>query len=233
MGDLITLSLLGLVSNVLIPFLNTPVPFIVFLLVAGSTVVFLYFTRRNRDVRNLLLQGWSPLFGAMAISCGTGIVLDLFVSKYEGFALLAVVISGNPSHVASGLSNLHLLGLPGAVGSVYISRLSTSLHAAALKRSSFTEPMLDGQNDSSDVKADPPGHSPRLAMITLLLVTLPIEIIFLSVLRALGWLHASFIFMGLSVLLFCCAVRRLILQRVDLLIMNPGLCISFYRPLAH
>ena len=30
----------------------------------------------------------------MAISCGTGIVLDLFVSKYDGFALLYVVISG-------------------------------------------------------------------------------------------------------------------------------------------
>jgi len=30
----------------------------------------------------------------MVISSGTGVVLDMFVSKYEGFPLLAVVISG-------------------------------------------------------------------------------------------------------------------------------------------
>jgi solute carrier family 41 len=51
-------------------------------------------TRRNLHVRELLTHGWSPLLGAMIISSGTGIVLDLFVSRYKGFALLAVVISG-------------------------------------------------------------------------------------------------------------------------------------------
>lgn len=45
-------------------------------------------------MRDLLGQGWSPLFGAMAISSATGIILDLFVSRYKGFALLAVIISG-------------------------------------------------------------------------------------------------------------------------------------------
>jgi len=30
----------------------------------------------------------------MVISSGTGVVLDMFVSRYEGFPLLAVVISG-------------------------------------------------------------------------------------------------------------------------------------------
>jgi solute carrier family 41 len=39
-------------------------------------------------------QGWTPLFGAMIISTATGIILDLFVSRYSGFALLAVLISG-------------------------------------------------------------------------------------------------------------------------------------------
>lgn len=33
----------------------------------------------------------------MVISSGTGIVLDMFVSKYEGFAILAIVISGSSS----------------------------------------------------------------------------------------------------------------------------------------
>jgi solute carrier family 41 len=45
-------------------------------------------------VKDLVKEGWSPLFGAMIISCGTGMVLDLFVERYDGFALLAVVISG-------------------------------------------------------------------------------------------------------------------------------------------
>jgi solute carrier family 41 len=42
----------------------------------------------------LIKEGWWPLFGAMVISSGTGIVLDLFVNRYEDFALFAVVISG-------------------------------------------------------------------------------------------------------------------------------------------
>lgn len=53
-------------------------------------------TRRNNQVGHLLFQGWLPLFAAMIISSGTGIVLDMFVSRYEGFAILATVISGQP-----------------------------------------------------------------------------------------------------------------------------------------
>jgi solute carrier family 41 len=50
--------------------------------------------RRNKSVQDLLFQGWIPLFGAMAISCASGILLDMFASRYQGFALLAIVISG-------------------------------------------------------------------------------------------------------------------------------------------
>ena len=46
------------------------------------------FTLKNKHVRLLLKEGWSPLLGAMVISSGTGIVLDIFVSRYKGFALL-------------------------------------------------------------------------------------------------------------------------------------------------
>lgn len=45
-------------------------------------------------------------------------------------------------------------------------------------------------------------------MITLLLVTLPVEVIFLSVLHGLGWLQLPLIFAVFSVLFFCCAVRE-------------------------
>lgn len=44
-------------------------------------------------------------------------------------------------------------------------------------------------------------------MLTLLAITVPVEIIFLSVLHWFGWLETPFMFVALSVLFFCCAVR--------------------------
>ncbi|KIL68489.1 hypothetical protein M378DRAFT_120593 [Amanita muscaria Koide BX008] len=193
LGDLVTLSLLGLVSNILFPFLHTPVPFLVFFLVTAVAISCLYLVRRNSHVSGLLLQGWLPLFGAMAISSGTGIVLDLFVSKYEGFALLAVVISG----------------LPGALGCIYISRLSTSLHVAAMKLTSYLNlSAQDRQLSTSEYSGQPkspPEFSTGLAIVTLLLIALPLEIAFISTLRALGWLHATFFLVASTVFFFFCA----------------------------
>lgn len=97
LGDLFTLILLGIVATLLVPFLHTPIPFVVGLLVACIAVGCLIFTLKNKHVRPLITEGWSPLFAAMIISSGTGIVLDMFVSRYEGFAVLAVVISGEYS----------------------------------------------------------------------------------------------------------------------------------------
>ena len=65
------------------------------ILLALGAVGWVFVTRRNPHVRELLKEGWVPLFAAMVISSGTGIVLDTFVTRYEGFALLAVVISGS------------------------------------------------------------------------------------------------------------------------------------------
>ncbi|PBK83748.1 hypothetical protein ARMGADRAFT_1055709 [Armillaria gallica] len=175
LGDLVTLVLIGAVSTVLIRFLHTPVPLIICAIVVLSAISCGVSTRRNSHVRDLISQGWSPLFGAMIISSATGIVLDLFVSRYEGFALLAVVISG----------------LPGSVGSIFASRLSTALHAAALSMTPSNRP------------SEP---SARMVMITLILVTIPVEIIFLSILRLLGWLTLPFVFVAFSVVFFCCAV---------------------------
>ena len=47
-------------------------------------------TNKNPPVKPLLREGWLPLFGAMIISNGTGAVLDLFVSRYKDYGLLAV-----------------------------------------------------------------------------------------------------------------------------------------------
>ncbi|KAJ7700808.1 hypothetical protein B0H17DRAFT_1327832 [Mycena rosella] len=182
LGDLVTLILLGLVSSVLIMVLHTPIPFTLAILVVLSAISCGVFTRRNAHVAPLLTQGWAPLFGAMVISSGTGIVLDLFVSRYDGFALLAVVISG----------------LPGAVGAIFASRLSTRLHAAALAL-------------APPVTAGTPEPSPTLVMLTLLVVTLPVEVIFLSLLAGLGWLRLPLAFVALSVVFFCMAVTSSLL----------------------
>ena len=94
LGDLVTLCLLSLTSTVLINFIRTPIPLILGIALVLSSTGCGILTYRNRTVRPLMTQGWSPLFGAMVISSLTGLVLDMFVSRYEGFALLAVVISG-------------------------------------------------------------------------------------------------------------------------------------------
>lgn len=89
-----TLLLLGAVSTLYINLVSTPLSLIMIIVLVLAGVAWVFVTRRNPHVRELLKEGWLPLFAAMIISSGTGIVLDTFVSRYEGFALLAVVISG-------------------------------------------------------------------------------------------------------------------------------------------
>lgn len=210
LGDLVTLLLVGTVSTLLIPFIRTPIPFIVAALVVCIAISCFIYTLNNPHVRPLIKEGWSPLFGAMAISSGTGIVLDMFVSRYEGFAVLAVVISG----------------LPGAAGSILVSRLSTALHAAKLA--------VENTLPSYSTPSKHPEPSPLLSMITLLFITLPVEIIFLTILNALGWLNLPFLFVVFSIIFFCCAVSLL-----SFLCERPinqdflGICIPCHRPSSH
>lgn len=192
LGDLITLCLMGLVSSLLVNFVETPLPLVVLIVLALTTIACAVVVRRNEYVRPLITQGWTPLFGAMVISTATGIILDLFVSRYSGFALLAVIISG----------------LPGAVGSVFVSRISTALHAA--KPSSIIGLAFTPVKNASSA----PSASPKLALITLFVITIPVEIVFLSALRAVGWLQLPFVFIGFSLVFFCITVYvSLILAR--------------------
>uniref|UniRef100_D8PUR5 SLC41A/MgtE integral membrane domain-containing protein n=1 Tax=Schizophyllum commune (strain H4-8 / FGSC 9210) TaxID=578458 RepID=D8PUR5_SCHCM len=196
------------------------------------------------------------LVGVLVLSSsGTGIVLDLFVSRYEDFAVLAVVISG----------------LPGSVGSIFTSRLSTELHAGAGREqhergvgeegrglladegrglladeedgtpltAPLTKPSHRRTPSSSHARSPstasfhrqsshypptpgapsphhmstphharpaPPPPPPLTVAITLLLITLPVELIFLAVVRGLGWLELPLLFVGCSVVFFCVAV---------------------------
>ncbi|KAI0823908.1 hypothetical protein BC628DRAFT_1323965 [Trametes gibbosa] len=183
LGDLVTLSLLGVISELHLHILHTPIPLFIVILLAIAAVGWAYITNRNENVKHLLREGWSPLFIAMAISTGTGIVLDTFVERYSGFALLAVVITG----------------LPGGVSAIFVSRLSTALHAATAKASSLLSSVQDLNKD----KHHP---SPRLVMLTLIGVSIPVEIAFLATVHLLGWIKLPFIFIVLQVVFFLIAI---------------------------
>lgn len=196
------------------PFFSSP-PILLIILIALIVVVSIgvcgAITRRNPDVKHLIWQGWSPLFGAMVISSGTGIVLDVFVSRFEDFALLAVAISGKLCYTAHGHDMLLItlasyLGLPGSVGSILISRLSTALHAASSTPhdASASTTFLSPQSHSN---THTPALSARTVMLTLFLVTLPVEVILLAILKGVGWLTLGFGMISAAGLGFCLAVR--------------------------
>ncbi|KAI0668399.1 hypothetical protein C8Q78DRAFT_979705 [Trametes maxima] len=207
LGDLVTLSLLGVIAELHLYILHTPLPLIIVILLAAAAIGWTFVTHRNENTKHLLREGWSPLFIAMAISSGTGIVLDTFVEKYSGFALLAVVITG----------------LPGGVSAIFVSRLSTALHAAATKASA----LLSTIQDVGDDKHHP---SPRLVMTTLVVVSIPIEIIFLSTVHLLGWIHLPFIFIVLQVLFFVIAITisLVLAQLITTLLWKRGLDPDMY-----
>jgi solute carrier family 41 len=91
LGDLVTLCLLTGVSYLYINFLKAPfVLAIIIVAIFVGAIGWAVLTNRNPHVKHLLREGWSPLFGAMIISNGTGAVLDLFVNRYRDYGLLAV-----------------------------------------------------------------------------------------------------------------------------------------------
>ena len=92
------------------------------------------------------------------------------------------------------------LGLPGAVGAIAISRISTFLHAATMSIASV--PRFGDEHD-------PPQTSNKLVMATLFLITIPVEVCFLLVLRSVGWLDLPVVFVALSLVFFGLAVSSI------------------------
>lgn len=105
LGDLLTLTLLALSSTALL-YIPSPIPFLLLLSLLGLTYLAVRAASKNAEVKHLLWSGWTPLFGAMFISSGTGMVLEKFVKKYEGFGLMAVIISGGFHSMRSRFSAL-------------------------------------------------------------------------------------------------------------------------------
>ncbi|UZJ56570.1 hypothetical protein CBS101457_005890 [Exobasidium rhododendri] len=120
LGDLLTLSLLGLIGSFMVRFEGTILATMILLGLVFTCVSFFIVSYRNAYVRELLSSGWIPLVIAMFISSGAGLVLDAFVQKFEGFALLAPVVTG----------------LPGACSAIFVSRISTALHSGKANQGS-------------------------------------------------------------------------------------------------
>jgi solute carrier family 41 len=88
------MTLFGVMSTLLVLSAGTLAPFFVIGLVILWAIICTYVVLKNEYAKVLLKQGWSPLFGAMLITSASGIVLDLFVSRYDGYAILAVAFGG-------------------------------------------------------------------------------------------------------------------------------------------
>jgi solute carrier family 41 len=202
LGDLVTLTLLGLISTAVYSISNGLL--VVILLALLVTFLFcLVTTLRNPLVRPIIAQGWTPLFGAMAISSGAGLVLDKFVSLYDSFGMLSVVVGG----------------IPGSVGSVYISRLSTTLHAIKHSHHEPCAPITTARGDDSprvrsssvvshasinEVATSDP--RPFVTAMALFFVTLPVLVVFLVISYAVGWLTLPVLFVLFFSLIFCVTV---------------------------
>lgn len=96
-----------------------------------------------------------------------------------------------------------MVGLPGAVGSVFVSRLSTSLHAAAAH-----------SYPSDKIYA---GSRNILTTLTLFLVTLPVLFIFIGSIQLIGWTKLPLVFIFIFIPIFCLTVSFLIVccYRID------------------
>jgi len=193
LGDLLTLTLFTFMAVTLTrPFIYpTPLVFVLPILLFALLIAAYFATLRNKLVKSMLKDGWSPLLGAMIISSGTGIVLDSFVTKWDDFGSFAIVISG----------------LSGSVGSIYISRLSTSLHATSASLSAKqVAPRSSHQRQlsiSSGAVDPTEPHRPLLTAITLSVVAFPVQLAFIAFVYFAGWMELPLLFVGFYLLFFC------------------------------
>jgi solute carrier family 41 len=100
--------------------------------------------RKNKFVSEVAKEGWGPVFSAMVIASTAGLTLEQYINRFPGMAMISPVLNG----------------LTGNIGSIYASRISTSLHANVKENFRATER-------------------------TLFLVHIPIEILFITIIGVL------------------------------------------------
>lgn len=182
LGDLITLTLLGVLAAGLLPSEGSLLSLVLFVVLIVVCCVMILMTLRNVYVGELVADGWTPLFAAALISSVAGLLLDKNAARYDGLALLAPVVSG----------------LPGVAAAVFTSTLSSALHAgrivaptraASAEYAPLTEPGAEAPRYPSDTPRFTPGGGWQLPL-TLLGSTTLVQIGYLSLL----WLTRSLVF---------------------------------------
>ncbi len=114
LGDLVTLALLSAVASILYavhPLVHVPILLL-------YTLIALYCQRisaLNKETKEILKNGWTPVLSAMVISSLGGAILNQAIEEYPNIAMFQPVING----VAGNL-----------VG-IQASRISTQLHKHA------------------------------------------------------------------------------------------------------
>ncbi|KAK0528378.1 hypothetical protein OC834_004071 [Tilletia horrida] len=204
LGDLLTLTILGLAASSLVAFEGTVLATIILGALMAACLSFFIVSYRNAYVRELLTSGWVPLLVAMFISSGAGLVLDAFVQKYQGFALLVPVSTG----------------LPGAAAAIFASRISTALHSGVISLGSTTLTPTSSFNSRSSIK--PPSRPSRLSRYiprrlrrswsnlisslptrpvegwlvptTLFVIVMVIDVAFLGLVKGMGEIHFGWTF---------------------------------------
>ncbi|KAI8335487.1 hypothetical protein BC941DRAFT_472144 [Chlamydoabsidia padenii] len=112
LGDVVTLGILAICANILLIYLDSLLGLTLMIAMVVSVPFFARSVWQNKHVKDLLYIGWSPIMIAMLISSFAGLVLERYVEKYKGLAMLTPIVCG----------------LTGNLGSIYASRISTSLH---------------------------------------------------------------------------------------------------------
>ncbi|KAF9362778.1 hypothetical protein BGX34_005505 [Mortierella sp. NVP85] len=144
-GDLVTLMILSGCALFLARYIETPLCVILLVALLSLIPVWVYYVRKNKFVSEVAKEGWGPVFSAMVIASTAGLTLEQYINRYPGMAMISPVLNG----------------LTGNIGSIYASRISTSLHANVKENFRATER-------------------------TLFLVHIPIEILFITIIGVLN-----------------------------------------------
>ncbi|KAG0275765.1 hypothetical protein BGZ95_008398 [Linnemannia exigua] len=149
-GDLVTLVILAAVAVFLQKYINSPLSVLMLVMLLALIPVWVIYVRKNKYVCEVAKEGWGPVFAAMVIASTAGLVLERYINEFPGMALISPVLNG----------------LTGNIGSIYASRISTSLHANVKENYKETEK-------------------------TLFLVHIPVQTVFLTVIALLGLGHVQ------------------------------------------
>ncbi|KAI1306747.1 hypothetical protein EDD11_004673 [Mortierella claussenii] len=174
-GDLVTLVILAGCAVFLQKFIDTVLPVIMLVMLLGFIPAWTVYVRRNKYVSEVAKEGWVPVFAAMVIASTAGLTLERYINEFPGMALICPVLNG----------------LTGNIGSIYASRISTSLHINIKENYRATER-------------------------TLFFVHIPIQIVFLAITGALGLGHIHWsveVVLGYTFVALCMVVISLAMAR--------------------